>query len=77
MEDKKTPSRPINADKPIFEETMQVSSASECTGMIPAMPPMDEDMDAYRQIYNIPLSSTSDAPEPDSDCGFTHGAPER
>ena len=75
MEDKKTPSRPLNAGQPIFEDTMQVASSTELTGMIPSMPPLDEEMDAYRQIYDLPLSSSSDIKNSNRDGKSSNNTP--
>jgi len=31
-----------------------VASSTECTGLIPALPVSDDDLQSYSEIYNIP-----------------------
>lgn len=46
------------------EEAFAVASTQECTGLIPAAPQDGADAEAYREIYDIPLSSRQDGWEP-------------
>lgn len=80
MQDKDKSTRPFDAqdDRELFDEMFSVASASECTGMIPAMPPSGSEIDSYSEIYDIPLSKESIREEGLlDDCGSTDSAPGR
>lgn len=40
---------------------VSVSSMTECTGLIPAAPVSEPEIDSYSAIYDIPLSSDEEA----------------
>ena len=52
------PVRPYNTedDRALFQNDMPVASATECTGLIPAAAETEEELHAYSEIYDIPLS---------------------
>lgn len=37
------------------DDTMNVVSGAECTGMVPTPPLSDAEADAYREIYDVPV----------------------
>lgn len=39
----------------LFEDSFQVASMSDCTGLIPTIPETDIEINSYSQIYDIPL----------------------
>ena len=45
----------------LFNDSMSVSSMTECTGLIPAAPVSEPEIDSYSAIYDIPLSSDEEA----------------
>ena len=51
-------------DRMIFDDPFVVASGMECTGLIPAAPFDDSEIDSYSQIYDIPLSSVQTADKP-------------
>lgn len=52
---KNTPKQQHESDDEIlFQEMMSVASASECTGLMPAAPISNAQVDALREIYPIP-----------------------
>ncbi|MGI5966328.1 MULTISPECIES: hypothetical protein [Anaerotruncus] len=60
MSDPKTPksAHPFDADdgRDLFDDLFSVASATECTGLIPAAPADEPEVDSYSEIYDIPLS---------------------
>ena len=61
------PPMPYAAGGPDSEdEAFAVASTQECTGLIPAAPQDGADAEAYREIYDIPLSSRQNGREPAS-----------
>lgn len=44
------------------DETMNVVSGTECTGMVPTPPLSDGEADAYREIYDVPVEQNPAAP---------------
>ena len=49
----------ISADDP-FYDIEKVSSATECTGLIPRGPESDAEAEAYSELYAIHSPDTSD-----------------
>lgn len=47
-----------DADEP-WDEGLTVMSSTECTGLIPASPASEAEVDSYTEIYDIPLSKDS------------------
>ena len=45
----------------LFNDSMSVSSMTECTGLIPAAPVSEPEIDSNTAIYDIPLSSDEEA----------------
>ena len=42
----------------IFDETFNVASSTECTGLIPSAPLSGSEADSYSEIYDVPLTKT-------------------
>ncbi len=42
----------------LFDETFNVASTTECTGLIPAAPVSGAAADSYSDIYDVPLAKT-------------------
>lgn len=40
---------------PYYDDTMNVVSDTECTGMVPTPPFSDGEADSYREIYDVPV----------------------
>lgn len=61
MDDVKKRPLPYDAEdgEELFDETMSVSSMTECTGLIPAAPVSEPEIDSYSAIYDIPLAGDS------------------
>lgn len=45
----------------LFNNSMSVSSMTECTGLIPAAPVSEPEIDSYSAIYDIPLAGDEGA----------------
>lgn len=45
----------------LFNDSMSVSSMTECTGLIPAAPVSEPEIDSYSAIYDIPLAEDEKA----------------
>ncbi len=43
------------AGKELFQNLQPVASTTECTGLIPAAPGSEPEMDSYTDIYDVPL----------------------
>lgn len=43
----------------LFDDTMSVSSMTECTGLIPSAPVSEPEIDSYSAIYDIPLAGNA------------------
>lgn len=41
-------------EEELYKEMLSVASATECTGLMPAAPPTDQEVDSLREIYDIP-----------------------
>ncbi len=51
--------RPIDeTGNPLFDETFNVASTTECTGLIPSAPVSGAAADSYSDIYDVPLAKT-------------------
>lgn len=49
---------PINdAGKELFHNLLDVASATECTGLIPAKPATEPEAESYTDIYDVPLDT--------------------
>lgn len=60
MERKKRPAHPIGENgRELFDNDFSVASASECTGLIPGAPISGSEVDAYSELYDIPLAQSS------------------
>ena len=78
MNDKKNQSLPYDAEdeEELYREMLKVASANECTGMIPAAPASQPEVDSYSEIYDVPLArdpkraqhgyQDADGPHPES-----------
>ena len=55
------PARPYDAEdeEELFDNLFSVASSTECTGLIPGTADSDAEVDAYSEIYDIPLSEDS------------------
>ena len=42
----------------IFDETFNVASSTECTGLIPSAPLSGAQADSYSEIYDVPFAKT-------------------
>ncbi|MCI9415385.1 MAG: hypothetical protein HFJ79_09470 [Clostridiales bacterium] len=40
----------------LFDEMYPVASSMECTGLIPAAPATESEVESYSEIYDIPLA---------------------
>ncbi len=49
-----------NIENDIFSGNESVVSQTECTGLVAAAPTSEEEVKAYCQIYDIPLSDDKD-----------------
>ncbi|MBC8569882.1 hypothetical protein [Zongyangia hominis] len=56
--DEKNPPRPYDMldDEELYDEMMEVASATECTGLMPAAPITKPETESYSKIYDIPLA---------------------
>ncbi len=45
----------------LFDDLMSVSSMTDCTGLIPAAPVSESEIDSYSAIYDIPLAGDEQA----------------
>lgn len=54
----KNPSRPYDMqdDEELYNEMMEVASATECTGLMPTPPITRSETKSYDKIYDIPLA---------------------
>ena len=62
MQDKNMkPPRPYDAqdNRELFEDVFSVASTTDCTGLIPAAPDSAAQVESYGEIYDIPLSRTT------------------
>lgn len=57
-EQKKHNTRPyeLEDDVELFNEMMEVASATECTGLMPSIAITNEQTKSYSQIYDVPLT---------------------
>lgn len=56
-----TPPLPEDAQgDPLFEQEFPVASSMECTGLIPAAPSTESEVDSYSSLYDIPLPKESE-----------------
>lgn len=57
--------RPYDADDGdyLYDDLFSVASSMECTGLIPAAPESVSEVDAYSEIYDIPLTKNSVTPD--------------
>ena len=64
MDKRNDPVRPHNMGPADLEEdifdTNNVASATECTGLTPAIVQDDEELDSYTEIYDITLSDMTE-----------------
>lgn len=62
MSDKKK-RLPYDGDtqRELFDNLLEVASATECTGLIPAAPESTADATSYSDIYDIPLAADASA----------------
>ena len=60
MSHKKTP-LPYDGDteRELFDNLLEVASATECTGLIPASPENAAETASYSDIYDVPLAAGS------------------
>lgn len=58
-------------DREVYDELFEVASSMECTGLIPAAPESNAEVDSYSEIYDIPLSGSPSKPAGES--GITDG----
>lgn len=57
----KHPVRPIGENgRELFDDPFMISSASECTGLIPSAPVDEAAADAYSDLYDIPLAQSAE-----------------
>ncbi len=57
----KHPVHPIGEnDRELFDNHFMVSSAAECTGLIPSAPVDEASADAYSDLYDIPLAQSAE-----------------
>lgn len=56
--DPKRTKKPYNEedDRELFDNDLFVSSATECTGLIPAAKTEEDEIESYSEIYDVPLS---------------------
>ena len=59
-----TPHNPIfpydaQDEEELFDDLFSVASSTECTGLIPGTAGSDAEVDAYSEIYDIPLSKST------------------
>ena len=61
MDDIKKRPLPYDAEdgEELFDDSMSVSSMTECTGLIPSAPVSEPEIDSYSAIYDIPLAGES------------------
>ena len=54
----KNPYRPYDMqdDEELYDEMMEVASATECTGLLPTPPVSRPETKSYDKIYDIPLA---------------------
>lgn len=54
----KQPKKPYNTEdeRELFDNELFVSSATDCTGLIPAAVTEESEIESYSEIYDIPLS---------------------
>ena len=60
-EDKKSLDDPYNTN---LNNDFQASSAMDCTGLIPAMPETDSELDAYKDLYPFLATAVKDTNVP-------------
>ena len=56
----------MNMKKDDFDIDIQYCSAMDCTGLIPALPQSDAELEAYNQMYRFipePPDGVSDSPK--------------
>lgn len=58
MDPKNKKNYPFNDDT--LEDTLKVTSANDCTGLIPSAPQSDAEADAYTDLYDIPNSKNKE-----------------
>ena len=62
MDDIKKRPLPYEQDsEELFDDLMSVSSMTDCTGLIPAAPVSESEIDSYSAIYDIPLAGDEQA----------------
>ena len=56
---KETHPLPVDPEdgRELFDNLLEVASATECTGLIPAAPEEESEARAYSEIYDIPLAT--------------------
>lgn len=59
----KLPEDPMDG-REIFDDLFDVVSGTECTGLIPSEPYNADEIEAYSDIYDIPLSAHQDSGQP-------------
>ena len=53
--DKKRPVEPYD-EEALYDEMISITSANDCTGLIPSTPLSVNEIESYRDLYGIPLS---------------------